>query len=37
MLEEDITVDDYLSEMQRLNTKELNAGFIPVIPAAANQ
>ena len=37
VLEEDITVDDYLSEMQRLNTKELNAGFIPVIPAAANQ
>ena len=36
VLEEDITVDEYLAELQRLNTKELNAGFTPVIPAATN-
>ena len=36
VLEEDITVDEYLAQMQRLNTKELNAGFNPVIPAATN-
>ena len=36
VLERDITVDEYLAQMQRLNTKELNAGFNPVIPAATN-
>ena len=36
VLERDITVDEYLAELQRLNTKELNAGFNPVIPAATN-
>ncbi|MCI1208842.1 MAG: ABC transporter substrate-binding protein [Treponema sp.] len=28
-----ISIDDYLSKMQELNEKELNEGFIPVIPA----
>ena len=31
---EKISIDAYLAEMQRLNTKELREGFVPVIPAA---
>lgn len=34
VLEDKITIDKYLSEMQRLNQKELEQGFNPVIPAA---
>lgn len=32
VLEGNITIDDYLSEMDRLTTKELAAGFVPVVP-----
>ncbi len=31
---EKITIDAYLAELQRLNTKELKEGFVPVIPSA---
>lgn len=34
VLENKISVDDYLAEMQRLNKKELGEGFNPVIPKA---
>ena len=34
VLEGNITVEEYLSEMERLNRKELDEGFQPVIPAA---
>jgi len=34
VLEEKISIDDYLAEMQRLNTKELQQGFKPVLPSS---
>ncbi|MBN2656406.1 MAG: carbohydrate ABC transporter substrate-binding protein, partial [Spirochaetales bacterium] len=34
VLEDNISVDDYLAEMQRLNKKELEQGFKPVLPEA---
>lgn len=32
VLEENITIDDYLTKMQDLNQKELANGFIPILP-----
>jgi raffinose/stachyose/melibiose transport system substrate-binding protein len=34
VFEDNISVEEYLTEMQRLNEKELQNGFVPVIPAA---
>jgi len=34
VLENKLSADDYLTELQRLNQKELSEGFKPVIPAA---
>ncbi len=34
VLEENISIDEYLKEMQRLNEKELAGGFLPVLPSA---
>lgn len=32
VLEDNISIDEYLEKMQELNTKELNQGFKPIIP-----
>jgi len=34
VMEGQVSIDDYLSEMQRLNTKELEQGFKPVLPSS---